>query len=108
MATAKEMMLATNTKLQGQQAAASAIGAVYKFVLSGDGGGTFIMNLKDTVGVSETDGAADCTISMSAADYVEMMQGTANAQALFFQGRLLVEGDMGLALKLQGLVEVLR
>ncbi|HTM46446.1 MAG TPA: SCP2 sterol-binding domain-containing protein [Polyangiaceae bacterium] len=108
MSTAKELMTKTHERLQAQAATAAAIGATYKFVLSGDGGGTFLMNLKDAVGVTETDGPADCTIKMSATDYVEMMHGRANAQALFFQGKLQVEGDMGLALKLQNLTEILR
>jgi putative sterol carrier protein len=66
------------------------------------------MDLKNDVGVREGDGAADCTIRMSDQDYVDMMQGRANPQALFFTGKLQVEGSMGLALKLQGLTEVLR
>jgi predicted lipid carrier protein YhbT len=108
MATAKELMLDAQKRLETQKAAASAIGATYKFVLSGDGGGTFLMNLKDDVGVKEVDGAADCTLRMSASDYVDMMEGRANPQAMFFQGKLQIEGDIALALKLQGLVEVLR
>jgi putative sterol carrier protein len=108
MTTAKELMLKTHERLQAQAAAVAAIGAIYKFELSGDGGGTFVMNLKDAVGVSETNGAADCTVKMSAENYVDMLQGRANPQALFFQGKLQVEGDMALALKLQGLTEILR
>lgn len=108
MATAKELMLAAHQKLQTQKAAASAIGATFKLVLNGEGGGTFLLNLKDDVGVKETDGAADCTLKLSATDYVDMMEGRANPQALFFQGKLQIEGDIALALKLQNITEVLR
>lgn len=108
MATAKELMLVADQRLQTQKAAASAIGATFKLLLSGEGGGTFLLNLKDDVGVKESDGAADCTLKLSATDYVDMMEGRANPQAMFFQGKLQIEGDIALALKLQSITEILR
>jgi predicted lipid carrier protein YhbT len=107
MATAKDLMDDAHQKLVAQKDAALSIGAVYKFILSGDAGGTWIMNLKDDVGVTEGDGDAGCTISMDAADYVDMREGRSDPQQLFFQGKLQVDGDIGLAMKLQSLTEVL-
>ena len=57
--------------------------------------------------VVEGDGEAQCTIKMAASDYVDMMEGRAQGQALFFMGKLQIEGDMGLAMKLQSLTEML-
>ena len=108
MATAKELMDTAKTKIEQNKAQAGQIGAVYKFVLDGDGGGTFIMNLKDNPGVTEGDGTAQCTIKMAAKDYVDMVEGKANGQQLFFTGKLKIEGDMALALKLQALLAVVR
>ena len=108
MATAKELMDTAKKKIEENKAQASTIGAVYKFVLDGDGGGTFVMNLKDAPGVSEGDGAAQCTIKMAAKDYVDMVEGRANGQQLFFTGKLKIEGDMGLAMKLQKVSEMMR
>jgi predicted lipid carrier protein YhbT len=65
------------------------------------------MNLKDQVGLTEGDGAAPCTIKMSAADFLDLFEGRASGQALFFSQRLTVEGDMSMALKLQALTEIL-
>jgi len=108
MATAKEKMAEAATKIETNKDAAAQIGAVYKFVLDGDGGGTWVMNLKDAPGVSEGDGPAACTIKMAASDYVDMLEGRANGQQLFFSGKLKIEGDMGLAMKLQKLTDVLK
>lgn len=105
MTTARDKMLELDRKLTERKAQASAIGGVFRFELSGDGGGTFIMNLTDDVGVREQDGAAPCTIKMSASDFVDLFEGRANGQALFFGQRLVVEGDMSMALKLQALTE---
>jgi putative sterol carrier protein len=108
MATAKELMEKAKTQVEANKAQAGQIGAVYKFVLDGDGGGTWVMNLKDAPGVSEGDGPAQCTIKMASKDYVDMIEGRANGQQLFFTGKLKIEGDMGLAMKLQKLTEMLK
>ena len=108
MTTAADKMKEAQGKIEEHKDAAKQIGAVYKFVLSGDGGGTWVMNLKDNPGVTEGDGDAQCTIKMAATDYVDMLEGRANGQQLFFSGKLKIEGDMGLAMKLQKLTEVLK
>jgi predicted lipid carrier protein YhbT len=39
---------------------------------------------------------------------VDLFEGRADGQTLFFAGKLRVEGDMGLALKLQTLTDLLK
>lgn len=107
MATAREKMKEASEKIAKNASVASQIGAVYKFVLSGDGGGTWLMDLRDSPKIVEGDGDAQCTIKMDANDYVDMMEGRTQGQALFFMGKLQIEGDMGLAMKLQSLTEML-
>jgi putative sterol carrier protein len=108
MATAREKMNEASDKIAKNAALAKQIGAVYKFVLSGDGGGTWIMDLRDDPKVIESDGEAQCTLKLAASDYVDMMEGRVQGQALFFMGKLQIEGDMGLAMKLQSLTEMLQ
>ena len=108
MATAAEKMEDAKKKIEANQEGAKQIGATYKFVLDGEGGGTWVMNLKDNPGVTEGDSEAQCTIKMAASDYVDMLEGKANGQQLFFSGKLKIEGDMGLAMKLQNLTEILK
>jgi putative sterol carrier protein len=108
MATAKEWMDEAKKRIEENKAKASMTGAVYKFVLDGDGGGTFLMDLTDCPGVTEADGDAHCTIKMGAKDFVDMVEGRVDSRQLFFMGKLRVEGDMGLAMKLKKLGEMAR
>ncbi len=109
MTTAREFMNLLDAKLATRADAARAIDAVYKFVLSGEGGGTWTVSLKsDVLGVAEADAPAECTIGLAASDFVEMFEGKANGQQLFFAGKLSIEGDMQLALKLKQLTELLQ
>ena len=43
------------------------------------------------------------TISMKEGDYLDMVNGKLNGQMAFMSGKLKVAGDMGLAMRLQGL-----
>jgi predicted lipid carrier protein YhbT len=44
---------------------------------------------------------------MAASDYVDLLEGRAEAQELFFDGKLEIDGDINLALKLGNLNEIL-
>ena len=78
------------------------IGAVYKFILGDPDGGTWTVDLTAPGGkVSAADLPATCTITMAAKDFVDIVNGTSNAQMAFMSGKLKVAGDIGQALKLQ-------
>jgi putative sterol carrier protein len=108
MTTANELTARIAAKIAGRNDLLTSVGAVYKFVLEGDGGGTYLLDLKQNLAVVPGDGPAGCTIRMAASDFVDLFEGRANGQALFFSGKLKVEGDMGLALKLQTLTDILK
>ncbi len=107
MSSVQEIIESLRQKLADKPEQARAIGAVYKFALEGEGGGTYILNVKDEISITPGDGDAGCTISMAASDFVDLMEGRANGQQLFFSGKLRIEGDMSLALKLQQLPELM-
>jgi putative sterol carrier protein len=107
MATARELVDKARNKIEANKEAAAAVGATYKFVLEGEGGGTWIWTLTDHPSIVEGDGDAPCTIRMSAEDYVAMREGRADAQQLFFAQQLKVEGDVSLAMKLQTLNDLI-
>jgi putative sterol carrier protein len=108
MSTPSELITRIAERIKDQRELLTSIGAVYKFVLDGEGGGTYLLDLKESLTITTGEGPAACTVRMSAGDFVELFEGRANGQALFFTGRLKVEGDMGLALKLQTLTGLLR
>lgn len=106
MATAQELIERIGAKISSNPALASNFGAVYKFVLDGADGGTWLVNLKDAPGARSGDGDSDCTISLAAQDFVDLVEGRANGQQLYFQGKLRIDGNLGLALKLQNLADL--
>lgn len=108
MTSAREFMDLLRSKLEQQQEDARAIDAVYKFVLDGEDGGSWVVSLRDPVTVTESDADAECTIALAARDFLDMFEGRVNGQQLFFAGRLRIDGDMQLALKLQQLTELMR
>lgn len=88
--------------------AAAGLDAVIQFDLSGEGGGVWHCAIKDgacTVG----DGAHDAptmTLSMEAADYVQLTSGELDGTVAFMSGKLRIDGDMGLAMRMQSLFRI--
>ncbi|NWI20438.1 NLTP protein, partial [Crypturellus soui] len=84
------------------------IGGVFAFKIKDGPGGkeaTWIVDVKNGKGSVDvnSDKKADCTITMADADLLALMTGKMNPQTAFFQGKLKVSGNMGMAMKLQNL-----
>jgi putative sterol carrier protein len=54
--------------------------------------------------VNNEDAPAQCTLGLSLADFELMLAGDLDPIAAFTGGRLRVDGDMGVAMKLQSLM----
>ena len=92
-------------KLQEKPEIVENINAVYKFILEGPGGSTWTVDLTTPGGkITEADLAAACTVTMAATDFVDIVNGTSNAQMAFMSGKLKIAGDLGQALKLQNVL----
>ena len=72
----------------------------------GDSGKIFLDGVAGKV--STEDAAADTTIKVKLEDFVAMAQGQLDPTAAFMQGKLRVEGDMGVAMQLQSVMAKLR
>jgi putative sterol carrier protein len=85
--------------------ASKGLNAVYQFDLAGDGGGKWYVTIaNETCDVKEgAHPSPNITIQMQASDYLDMVTGKANGQVLFMTGKLRIQGDMGLALRMQNL-----
>lgn len=85
--------------------AAKGMNAVYQFDLSGDGGGKWavLINNEQCQIQEGAHPSPNVTISMSAKDHLDLLTGKLNGQMAFMTGKLRIQGDMTLALKLQGL-----
>jgi putative sterol carrier protein len=82
--------------------AAKAANTVYQFNLSGEGGGQFTVAIRDgqctvTEGVSSS---PDVTVSAAAADYINIATGAYPFGLAYINGRLKVEGDLRLVVRM--------
>lgn len=86
-------------------ASATVAGKKVKFDF-GDAGKIFLDGIANSV--SQEDAAADTTIKVKLEDFVAMAEGKLDPTAAFMQGKLKVEGDMGVAMQLQSVMAKLR
>lgn len=81
---------ALNEKLSGASFDGSA-----KFEINGEGSVVI-----DAQGARASDEEADVTLSADAETFQSIMDGETNPTAAFMTGKLAVDGDMGMAMKL--------
>ena len=75
------------------------LGAVVKFDF-GDQGSVILDAVQIPNQVSETGSDPDCTMVISIDDFMAMADGSLDGVSAFMTGRLKVQGDMGIAMKL--------
>ncbi|NXE94432.1 HSDL2 protein, partial [Menura novaehollandiae] len=83
---------------------------VFQFELSGDGGGTWHIDLKTkggSAGFGKPPVTADVVMSMSSADFVKMFTGKLKPTLAFMSGKLRIKGNMALAIKLEKMLSQL-
>ncbi|XP_060593750.1 sterol carrier protein 2-like [Ruditapes philippinarum] len=79
---------------------------VFCFQVKGDSGvGIWVVDCKNGTGSVKFGGPAkgDVTIMMTDQDLVDLLQGKLNPQTAFFNGKLKIKGNTGLAMKLKDL-----
>ena len=75
------------------------LGASVKFDF-GDDGLLFLDATQVPNVVNNEDGEAHCTMAISISDFIDMASGELNGTAAFMTGKLKIQGDMGIAMKL--------
>lgn len=86
-----------------QKGGDSGLNASVKFNFGSDGV-VFLDGAASPNVVSNEDKDADCTITMSMADFIAMTQGDLDPTTAFMMGKLRVAGNMGIAMKLSSVL----
>jgi hypothetical protein len=85
---------------------AKGIGATFQLNVTGAGGGQWFVDVT-AAGPSCTPGekAADCTVTLAEEDFQKLLENPqANAMQLYFGGKLKIEGNVMLSMKLTKLL----
>ena len=96
MATLEEI----TAKLREAVGEDSGLGKTLKFDFKGAG----VIHI-DGGAVTNDDLPADCTIQVSQADFEDLARGRLDPAMAMMRGKLKVRGDMGVAMKLQPILE---
>ena len=90
-------------RLRNKPDVVSKINAVYQFNISGPSGGQWSVDCTTPGGLVAPGVAPSpkCTVAATDADFLAIVNGKMNAQMAFMSGKLRIQGDMGLAMKLQ-------
>jgi putative sterol carrier protein len=99
-----------NSAAEAAPDVATSIDAIFQFDISGDGGGTYVLNLKsgrtkDFLSVGPSDDA-QVKISVAGSDWQDMLDGKLDAMAAFMGGKIKLDGDMSLAMKLPKILKM--
>ena len=89
--------------------AAKQVGATFQMNVTGDDGGEWFIDVSPTGPKCEkgNPGGADCTITITSENFQKLVENPqANGMQLFFSGKLKVDGNQMLAMKLQKLFDL--
>lgn len=103
----KEELQALAAKMNRHPEGLAGLRGVFRFELHGEESGTHQVTFAgDQVAYSEgsTDDA-DCTLQLSDKNLVKLIHGELNPTAAFMMGKLKVQGNLGLSLKLQQVLQ---
>ncbi len=79
----------------------SPLGKVIKFAL--DDGAIRIDGTGENNTITNDDTDADCTVNVTSENFERLLTGDLNPMTAFMTGKIKIDGDMGVAMKLQNL-----
>jgi putative sterol carrier protein len=91
-------------------AASEGVNAVYQFDLSGEQGGQYQLHVTDGTCrvIPGVHPSPDVTLSMTGEDCLAVLEKRLNGVAAYLNGRLRMDGDIGLAMRLAAFFPDLR
>lgn len=86
--------------------------AAVRFDVSGEHGGSWVIDFNQPPSVTFVEQSAkpiatDCTFRLEATDFSSLFEGKVTGQQLFFDGRMDIDGDLMMTLKLPALTRLL-
>lgn len=98
--TSREGFMVIKDYIESHADLVAQVGRSYVFKLT-DPNSAWTIDLKNGKGgVTEGESPADCTLEFSDADFRDMMMGKADAQKMYFAGKLKIGGDLMASQKL--------
>ncbi|MFT7580835.1 MAG: putative sterol carrier protein [Myxococcota bacterium] len=105
MSTTKDVFTEMDEMLKADPEKTKAIDGSFKFNVTGEGAGLWVVDCRE-VEVREVDGEADVTITVDGADLVAIRDGELDPMQAFMIGKVQVDGDYGLAMKLRDILPI--
>jgi len=106
--TSKLTAIFDKIKLVMNEEIVKETGGIFKFQVDGDGGEVWFVDLKNgsgnVVNGKDAELDSDVVMSLSKDDFIDMFDGKLNSTAAFMQGKLKIDGNMMLAMKLEKLM----
>jgi putative sterol carrier protein len=106
VAEVREVLTSLVAKLNREPESLQGQDAVYQLELTGPGGGSYFLSLRD--GVAQLTEAADrpvtASVTLALSDFLALVEKRASAMGLFMTGKVRLAGDLGQALKLEALL----
>ena len=95
-------------KLAAHSEAAKQVGATFQINITGEGGGEWYIDVSASgPSIEKGEKPANCKITLTAEDFQKLHENPqANGMQLFFAGKLKVDGDQMLAMKLSKLFSI--
>ena len=100
MESAREFFEQIPGRMRPEQA--QALDATYRFDIEGAGSWR-LEAVEDRVAVTESSAPADCVIRTDEGTFLRLVAGEQSPMGAYMTGKVKVEGDLGLALKLRDL-----
>ncbi|MFH1873591.1 MAG: SCP2 sterol-binding domain-containing protein [Pseudomonadota bacterium] len=102
MSTAKEVMDKIASKLKANPEKTKGVEKKIAINLTGEEAGRWLVDCTQNPAQVKLDAntRADMTVTMAADDMQKMIQGDLDPQTAFLTGKVKIDGDLGLALKL--------
>ncbi len=102
--TAKEAFAEIKGKFAENEETVKEVNGVFQFNVSGDGGGSWVMDCKNAEIIEGTVDDPDTTLECTEEDFLAIYDGSMSGMMAFTMGKLKVTGNLPLSLKIQDLL----